>query len=628
MRLSALFIRLGAFLIAALVSVVAARATVAVVEDRSVIAVQEELVEMGQDWAEVQGDGLQVIIEGEAPSEVDRYRAISAAGRLVDASRVIDSMAVVASEGIAPPQFAIEILRNDKGVSLIGLIPASTDRDALLERVGEAAGGATVTDLLDAGDYPVPDSWRSAVDYAIRAVGELERSKISVASDRVVVTAISDSNRQKTQLETRLNRSRPADVRVSLNITAPRPVISPFLTRFTLDEEGPRFSACAVGSLEANQVVISAAQEVGFEGRSPCVEALGSPSRQWADTIAMGIRAVGELGGGTLTISNTDVSLVALPGTAQDAFEAVVGELENDLPAAFALTAELPVNEDADGDGPPTFTATLSPEGAAQLRGRVNDDLTNMAVENFAMAKFGANDLTMGTRIVDGLPTGWPVRVLAGIDALSRLSNGSVTVTPDRITIRGNTGNASASADITGLMVEKLGQSAAVSIDVTYVEELDPVAGLPTAEECLAQIDVVTEDRKITFEPGSTTISSEASPIMDDIADILQGCPDLPIQIAGYTDSQGGEEMNQQLSKDRAESVLAALRSRRVPVSTFDAEGFGEADPIESNETAEGREANRRIEFSLIVPESDADAESALDETAEEGETPDAPESE
>jgi len=628
MRLSALFIRLGAFLVAALLSVVAARATVAVVEDRSVVAVQEELIDRGQGWAEVQGDGLQVIIEGEAPSEVDRFRAISAAGRLVDASRVIDSMSVVASEGIATPQFAIEILRNDRGVSLIGLIPASTDRDTLLERVAEAAGGATVTDLLDEGDYPVPDSWRPAVDYAVSAVGELERSKISVSADRVLVTAISDSARQKSQLETRLNRNRPSDVRVSLNITAPRPVVSPFLTRFTLDEEGPRFSACAVGSLEANQTIISAAQELGFQGRSPCVEALGSPSRQWGDTIAMGIRALGELGGGILTVSNTDVSLVALSGTSQDTFDAVVGEYENKLHIAFALKAELPVAEAAGGDGPPTFTATLSPEGAAQLRGRVNDELTNMAAENYAMAKFGASNLTMGTRIVDGLPTGWPVRVLAGIDALSKLSNGAVTVTPDRISIRGNTGNSSASADITRLMVEKLGQSAAVSIDVTYVEELDPIAGLPTPEECIARIETVTQDRKITYEPGSTTITADASPIMDDIADILRRCPDLQIQIAGYTDSQGGEEMNQQLSKNRAESVLDALRRRRVPVSTFDAVGFGEDDPIESNDTAEGREANRRIEFSLIVPESDVDEESALDEMAEDGETGEAPESE
>ena len=57
--------------------------------------------------------------------------------------------------------------------------------------------------------------------------------------------------------------------------------------------------------------------------------------------------------------------------------------------------------------------------------------------------------------------------------------------------------------------------------------------------------------------------------------------------------------MNLALSQTRAEAVLAALRIRRVPVATFTATGFGEADPIADNDTAEGREANRRIAFSL-----------------------------
>ena len=149
-----------------------------------------------------------------------------------------------------------------------------------------------------------------------------------------------------------------------------------------------------------------------------------------------------------------------------------------------------------------------------------------------------------------------------------------------------------------------MGESAAIDIDVTYKEELDPIAGLPTPEECVARIGLVTEDRKITFDPGSATLSASANPIVDDIAEILRNCPDLRMQISGYTDSQGREEMNLQLSQERATAVLSALRMRRVPVSTFEAEGFGEADPIADNDTEEGREANRRIEFSLIVPES------------------------
>ena len=76
--------------------------------------------------------------------------------------------------------------------------------------------------------------------------------------------------------------------------------------------------------------------------------------------------------------------------------------------------------------------------------------------------------------------------------------------------------------------------------------------------------------------------------------------------------------MNQQLSQDRADAVLTALRARRVPVSTFESIGFGEENPIADNDTEDGREANRRIEFSLIVPEPAPEETSALDEITQE----------
>ena len=604
MRLSALFLRIGVFICAALISAMAAHSTVAFVQDRSVVAVRETLIDRGYDWASVIGDGLQVIVEGEAPTEASRFRAISASGSIVDASRVIDNMSVAESGNIAAPKFAIEILRNDSGVSLIGLIPADTDRDRLAARITDIANGQSVTDLLESADYPVPNTWPAALNYSLRALEMLPRSKISVGAERVAINAISDSAADKDRLETALARNTPDGVRLAVSISAPRPVISPFTARFTKDTDGVRFDACAADSPDAERVIMVAASAAGFEGKSSCVQALGVPSRTWGSAVAGAIDAVNSLGGGTVTISDTDVTLVALQGTEQSTFDSVVGELENALPDVFALNAELPATPQAGADGPPQFTATRSPEGAVQLRGRIPDDLINTAAENYAMAKFGRANVTMGTRVVSDLPAGWAVRVLAGIEALSKMSNGSVVVEPDQMIIKGNTGLETAQADITRLLIDKLGQTSSFEINVTYVKQLDPIASLPTPEECIAQIDAITNARKILFDPSSATITSNTLPIVDDIADVLKKCADLRIQIAGFTDSQGREEMNQQLSQERAGAVLVALRQRRIPVSSFEAVGFGEADPIATNDTEDGREANRRIEFSLIVPES------------------------
>ena len=76
------------------------------------------------------------------------------------------------------------------------------------------------------------------------------------------------------------------------------------------------------------------------------------------------------------------------------------------------------------------------------------------------------------------------------------------------------------------------------------------------------------------------------------------------MEIGGHTDSQGGEELNLGLSQSRAEAVLDALLARSVPTSALTARGYGESSPIASNESDAGREANRRIEFTLADGQS------------------------
>lgn len=615
MRLSALFIRLGMFLLAAIICAFAARIAVATVETRSVEAVRVALQDRGHGFASVLGDGLQVILEGEAPSEAMRFRAISTAGSMVDASRVIDNMTVEASETFAAPEFSMEILRNDSGISIIGLIPTASDRDEITETLANMAGeNSNFADFLETADYEVPNGWESSVDFALRALRELPRSKISVRAGRVSVEAISDSAEQKIELEQRLRRIAPSSLLVSLDILAPRPVVSPFVTRFILDEDGARFESCVADTPAAERRIVSAAQAAGVEGRIGCTVALGAPTARWADAVTMSMAALEEMGGGTVTISDADVTLVARAGTVEGNFDRIAGQLENNLPEVFALSATLTAAPAAGDEGPPQFIATLSPEGLVQLRGRVSDDLLNSTAENFARAKFGSSDISMATRVVDGLPNSWPIRVLAGVEALSKLSNGSVVVEPNTIIVRGNTGSEAAGGEITRLLVEKLGGTAEFEVDVTYVQELDPIASLPTEEECLAAIISVTESRKITFEPSSANIAGAGATILDDIAEILQRCPDKRIEIAGYTDSQGSEDGNQRLSQQRANAVLDGLRVRRVPVANFRAVGYGEADPIADNETAEGREANRRIEFRLITPEATEEEPTALEQ--------------
>lgn len=619
MRLSSVFTISASFAIAAVLSVVAASFSVELIEDSSEIGVREALDENGMTWAEVEADGLQVTLAGVAPTEAVRFAALSTAGGIVDAARIIDDMQIEAAAAIAPPRFSAEILRNDAGLSIIGLIPASTDRAEVLDRVKSISGSAPVTELIETADYPAPTGWEDALGFALTAMKRLPRAKVSVQAGRVAINAITDSAEEQAQLEQYLTRAAPPELRLTLDIAAPRPVITPFTLRLVKNEDETHFDSCSADTDDARTRILDAAKRAGLAGQATCTVGMGVPSPNWSVAVEQAIDALDKLGVGSITFSDADVTLVAAEGTAQADFDRIVGELENDLPDVFALYAKLPETVDPDL-GPPEFVATLSPEGLVQLRGRLsNENLRNLA-DSYARAAFGSDNVYTAARLVDDLPASWSLRVLTGLEALSELSNGVVTVTPNIVVVSGSTGEPTASTKIASLLAAKLGDAEQFEIRVKYLEELNPIMALPTPDQCEAEIATIVATAKITFEPGSATIDASALGTMDDIAEVLRQCGDLKLEIQGHTDSQGREEMNLNLSQARAQSVLNELRARRVLTSTFTAKGYGEDNPIADNGEEDGREANRRIEFKLIRPTPSApETETTLESIASSG---------
>ena len=602
MRLSSVLIIVASFFSAALLSMITANFSVKLIEDKSEIGVRSEFDKSGMTWAEVEANGLQVIIAGVAPTEALRFAALSTAGGVVDAARIIDEMQIKAVADIAPPRFSAEILLNDAGLSIIGLIPASTDRADILEQATKNSDSSKITDLIETADYPTPEGWQDALGFALFSMTKLQRAKISVQAGRVAIDAITDSAKEQSKLEKDLNRAAPPGLRLTLNISAPRPVITPFTLRLVKDERSARFDSCSANTEKARQLILNAANRAGLQGRSMCILGMGSPSPKWGIAVEQGIDAITKLGTGSITFSDTDVTIVAGVGTTQVSFDRIIGELENNLPAVFALYAKLPETEDS-SLGPQEFIATLSPEGLVQLRGRLaNENMRNLT-ESYARATFGTSNVYMAARLVSDLPDTWPLRILTGLEALSKLSYGVVTVTPNMVVVSGSAGEQMASTKIASLLAAKLGEAEEFDIKVTYIEKLDPIAALPTPDECEAEIAAIVAISKITFEPGSATINASALGTMDDIAEILRQCGDLKLEVQGHTDSQGREEMNLNLSQARAQSVLNELRARRVLTSTYTAKGYGEINPIADNKEEAGREANRRIEFRLLRPE-------------------------
>jgi OOP family OmpA-OmpF porin len=615
-KLSSTTLALLAFILAAIVLVSVAYGAALIIESRTQTAVTARLAEQNIDWITVHTDGLQVQLTGTAPNEAARFRAVNMVGAMIDASRIRDGLDVAPAKAIEAPDFSVQMLRTEDGIQLIGLLPQNAPDGTLTEDDLAAAAlalteGIAPTNMLETADYPAPASWGDALAFGLEALKRLPRSKVSVAADVVEVTAISDSEQEKRRLERELRALAPDTVRLVMDISAPRPVITPFTLRFVVDAEGARFDSCSADTDRAQRQILSAAAAVGVVNATACTIGLGTPTPRWSEAVVQSIKAVAELGQGSVTFSDADVTLLAGSDVTQAAFDKVVGELETGLPDAFSLTSTLEKKEAAT-QGPAEFTATLSVAGKVELRGRLTDETQRKAVDAYARSAFEGADVLTATRLDDTLPDGWPIRVLAGLEALSLVDHGSLLVRADVVEVTGVTGSTETRGKITQILSGKLGQGQTFRVNVRYDEALDPVASLPTPEECVADVNAATTRTKITFTPASAELASSARPVLDQLAAILIACPPMQIEIGGHTDSQGSEGGNQALSQARAEAVLLALQGRRVDISGMTAKGFGEATPIADNETEDGREANRRIEFVLKgVPVAEAAAPEA-----------------
>ena len=128
------------------------------------------------------------------------------------------------------------------------------------------------------------------------------------------------------------------------------------------------------------------------------------------------------------------------------------------------------------------------------------------------------------------------------------------------------------------------------------------LAGLKVDERgCAVQTEQQSVVLKgVTFLPGSTTLTNEAKAVLDPAAAALMGQQDLKVEIGGHTDAQGSDAANQKLSQRRADSVRQYLVSKGVAADRLTAKGYGEAQPVATNDTPAGRAENRRVEFKIV----------------------------
>lgn len=122
-----------------------------------------------------------------------------------------------------------------------------------------------------------------------------------------------------------------------------------------------------------------------------------------------------------------------------------------------------------------------------------------------------------------------------------------------------------------------------------------------TSQGCV--VSQTVELKGVHFQFNKSSLLLDSKSILDQVAESLRQEPGVKIVVAGHTDSVGSDEYNHGLSLDRAEAVAKYLEQHGIAAERLRAVGYGETRPLEDNNTAEGRERNRRVELQLTSTE-------------------------
>ena len=131
---------------------------------------------------------------------------------------------------------------------------------------------------------------------------------------------------------------------------------------------------------------------------------------------------------------------------------------------------------------------------------------------------------------------------------------------------------------------------------------LDPPVPEPleVARKTEDDLDRLLAEHPVEFASNSTELTARGRESLDKAARLLSGAPVARFRIEGHTDAQDTAQRNLDLSRRRADAVLSYLTDAGLDAKRFETEGFGESQPVASNDTPEGRQLNRRVEIRLL----------------------------
>jgi len=223
-----------------------------------------------------------------------------------------------------------------------------------------------------------------------------------------------------------------------------------------------------------------------------------------------------------------------------------------------------------------------------------------------ARQRFDNREIVDRMHVAGGAPSpGWRRVALDAIDQVARLERGEARINDSRLVIIGE-GDRNAVQAIRRRYTTALPAPFQARVEVgvrgeplaiAELQDLDLTDARP--EVCAEAFQRLMQTNVINFESGSADLDRGSLPLLDTLASVALRCDRFTIEVSGHTDNQGDRALNLDLSRRRAEAVVAYLATLNVERERMRAVGYGPDRPVEANTTPQGQAANRRIVFSV-----------------------------
>jgi len=517
----------------------------------------------------------------------------------------------------------------DGAITFAGFLPTDVFKKFLANRFGDKLRDAST---LGAG---APEGFIGEVLAGLDALTELDEGALAFDGGAWTLSGQTADGTQRIAVQDTLIAAVDEDKwQIAIQARDAAPVVSPFtwsavkaengrvsLSGYLTTDELRRFVAVRAGDVTSDTTELGSGEPAGF----------------MADVLA-GLEALGHLRSGSVTFDGEKFSLTGVPGTATERDAAVaalstatdggaawgkniaepVARPEPEpvpevatapepqpepVPDATPTPAEQPGIEptpeaSTEASVAPTDTPAVTPVvrsfsfeaskprgGQIALKGNVPADATR---KYFGVIAGGVP--TEGMSISSALPGDFITSADIGIRTLGLLTGGSLGFDGTNWVLNGQVATEEERvAALAGL--DAVPSTKAWETSVTL---------LPPIEICQDKVTAFATRNAILFQSGSATITEDSGPALDELAGYLTACPEASVHVEGHTDSDGDEELNLALSVSRAEAVVDALIGRGVSVGRLYAVGYGESLPIDTNDTRAGKQANRRIAFTIL----------------------------